>query len=152
MDMDIWLTTAVGTCGLVNWIITKYPITLIQILKKYFEWSPKWHRSLQDQRYPISILTHIPNFTQFRSLTNCFRVTGYFVTSALRDRKMNVNAVRSTLPHICVTSQYIRVPHCNPFCSIFPFSYVSFWDDKCIKWPPIGLEQYEVNGTPHMRY
>ncbi len=116
------------------------------ILRQVHQMTSNWPWTLQGQ---ITLYMHhkcpqVSNFTQFHSMTSCFRDTGNFETSALNDPKWYWTLQGQRYPI------YVLLVFTSPkFHSISlynePFSkYRPFWD-KCSEWPQIGFEPCKVN-------
>ncbi len=105
----------------------------------------KWPWTLQCQsqdHWQIGVTIVYGSFTLFRCMTNRFRLTRHFVTSALTEVKCTI--------HMCVllVSFNPKFQSVSLLDQIF-FCYRAFWH-KCKKRAPNDIEHYRIKGTPHI--
>ncbi len=122
---------------------------LSAILRQVHRITPKWpqYYKAKDTPYIHNYCPRVLNFNLFHSTESHYWVIGHFETCAPNEPKMNLNTMRSKVPHIfyTITSESQVSIH---FALQPPFSsYRPFWDN-CTQWPRNDIEHYEVKGTP----
>ncbi len=91
----------------------------------------------------------VSNVTPFRSTTSRFWNTGEFETSVPNDPELTMNATRSYVPHICVTS--IQESHIPLIFALRPAVFeLQAILTKSTEWPQKDPKHYKVKCTPYV--